>query len=190
LILIDSSNDNNSSNNNSNNGKIGYLLMKNNASESSLLGVFLDPYQRQRGLSKIFLAIWMKLCLDADIDANTGVMNKPLLCLTLQHTFGYTPPALGGVPVEIAASTTEAGRIVMYSATAKAIAGAFSPSDQKREGLVFVSKPPEPRGRVVHMKACLFPPEDLAPKVESILDGGGTFDYDRTHCIKTIMCGE
>ena len=169
--------------------KIGFLLMKNTPTESSLLGVFLDPSQRQRGLSKIFLALWMQLCLDAGISPVTGVMNKPLLCLNLQHTFGYTPaPRNQGVSVEISASGDADGQIIMYSPTGKTIEGAFSPADKLREGLVFVSIAPEPRGRTVHIKSCLLPPPDLISKVEQVLSGG-RFDYDRNNPLKTILCG-
>lgn len=169
--------------------KIGYLLMQNTPTESSLLGVFLDPNQRQRGLSKIFLALWLQLCLDAKISPITGIMNKPLLCLSLQHTFGYTPaPNNQGVSVEISASGSHDGKIVMYSAVKKSVGGAFSPADKEREGLIFVTDAPEPRGRVVHIKSCLLPPADLDKKVKKVL-ATGTFAYDRANPLKKIMCG-
>jgi hypothetical protein len=88
----------------------------------------------------------MTLCLDAKITPITGVMNKPLLCLTLQHTFGYTPaPNNQGVSVEVSASGTVDGTIVVYSPRKKAIGGAFSPADKEREGLVFVTEAPDPQ---------------------------------------------
>lgn len=173
--------------------KIGYLLMKNTDTESSLLGAFLDPNQRQRGLSKVFLAVWMQLCLDAGITAVTGVMNKPLLCLTLQHTFGYEPSsssaegAGAAVSVEISPSKGD-GKIVIYSPTGKSVAGAFSPADKKREALVIVNTPPEPRGRTVIVKSALRPPKDLADKVKCTLDKG-TFQYNKEISIKSVLCG-
>ena len=169
--------------------KIGYLLMQNNATESSLLGVFLEPSQRQRGLSKVFLALWLQLCLDAKVTPITGIMNKPLLCLSLQHTFGYVPATNNqGVSVEISPSGSADGKIVMYSAVKKSVGGAFSPADKEREGLVFVTEAPEPRGRTVHIKSCLSPPADLEEKVKRVL-ATGTFDYDRACPLKKIMCG-
>lgn len=169
--------------------KIGFLLMQNTPTESSLLGVFLDPNQRQRGLCKLVLALWMTLCLDAKITPLTGVMNKPLLCLSLQHTFGYTPaPNNQGVSVEISSSGTADGTIVMYSPSKKAIGGAFSPADKEREGLVFVTEPPDPRGRIVHIKTCLVPPTNLHTNVQKVL-ASGTFEYDRQVHLKTILCG-
>jgi hypothetical protein len=169
--------------------RIGFLLMQNTPTESSLLGVFLDPNQRQRGLCKLVLALWMTLCLDAKITPITGVMNKPLLCLTLQHTFGYTPaPNNQGVSVEISASGTADGTIVMYSPSKKAIGGAFSPADKEREGLVFVTEAPDPRGRIVHIKSCLVPPTNLGTNVQKVL-ATGSFEYDRQVHLKTILCG-
>ena len=119
----------------------------------------------------------------------TGIMNKPLLCLSLQHTFGYTPaPNNHGVAVVISSSGMADGKIVIFSEWKKSVEGAFSPAEKEREGLIFTTEPPKPRGRIVHVKATFLPPLDLDVKVENALSSG-SFDYIRGDCLKKILCG-
>jgi hypothetical protein len=170
--------------------KIGYLLMKNDVNTSTLLGLYLDPTQRKRGLSKIFLALWLRLCLHAKLYPNTGIMNKPLLCLSLQHTFGYYPdPKNQGVLVEISSNGAGDGKIILYSSVKKFISGAFSPADVEREGLVFVTEPPKPPGRIISMKTMLLPPENFGERAAKVLDAG-QFVYNQTIPLKRILCGK
>lgn len=177
------------------NKKIGYLLMQNTADVSTLLGIFVDPLYRKNGLSKIFLAVWMQLCLEAGLLPFTGVMNKPLICLTLQHTFQYRPMPNQGVMVHLSRGSN--GEIVLYSPTKKSIAGAFSPSDVKREGLVFATEPPSSTQRTVRVGSSLRPPNNLQDYVDTVL---GTIDNKRSltsevdqkqkrKVLKTILCG-
>jgi len=177
--------------------KIGFLLMQNTADKSSLLGVFVHPSYRKKGLSKTFLALWMHLCLEAELIPLTGVMNKPLICLTLQHTFAYTPLLNRGITVQI--SCGPGGKIVLYSPTKRGIKGAFSPKDIKREGLVFSSKP-TPNERTVRVGSALRPPSDLQKHVNVILqlDSSdecplhlevGQDKVKRMSLLKTILCG-
>lgn len=173
--------------------KLGHLLMVNKASAntSTLLGVYVDPKERKHGYSKVFLALWLKLCLEADIQPETGIINKPLLALVLQHTFGCLPHEGLGVDAEL--SPGENNTILLYSTTAKNLEGAFSPRDVTREGLVFATKPTEPRGRQVRIGAPFSPPKDTVPLKEQIIKilGDGNVSYKLTsHDLRRIFHGE
>ena len=145
--------------------KVGYLIMINRLENSettctetsTFLGMYLDPLFRQCGLSKIMIAIWLALCHHANAVPRTGVMNKPLLALVLQHTFQFLPEvhtrssmqsasAGGGVSVEISPGVNAS--IGLYSSNIKCLQGAFSVRDIKRENIVFLTEPSTPRGRV------------------------------------------
>jgi pentatricopeptide repeat protein len=173
--------------------KLGHLIMVNKAATntSKLLGVFVDPKERKSGYSKVFLALWLKLCLEADIQPQTGIINKPLLALVLQHTFDCVPHE--GLGVEVELSPGDSNTIVLYSTAAKNLEGAFSPKDVKREGLVFAKEPTEPRGRRVQIGAPFLPPKDtmkLKEEINKIL-GDGTVSYKLTcHDLRRIFHGE
>ncbi|KOO52932.1 hypothetical protein Ctob_015865 [Chrysochromulina tobinii] len=45
---------------------------------------------RGRGLSRVLLAAWLRMCITASLQPTTGTINKPLLALTLDR-FGFEP---------------------------------------------------------------------------------------------------
>eukprot|EP00536_Pseudo-nitzschia_multiseries_P002312 jgi/Psemu1/294786/fgenesh1_pm.30_\ len=147
--------------------KIGYLLMKNDCIDrtSSLLGMFLKPTKRGRGMSKVCLAIWVWLCLEASIVPVTGIIHKPLLALILQHTFGFTGPAKneggGGVLVELSQDLDDPKNVLLYPLSGKSLEGAFSPWDMQHQNIRITSQQPAVRGRVVRIGSKLFPPSDV-----------------------------
>lgn len=185
IFLVDNSGDNPV--------KLGYVIMINSASAntSTLLGVFVDPKQRKEGYSKIFLALWFKLCLHAKIQPRTGIINKPLLALVLQHTFGCIPQEGAGNDAELSPGKDE-GTIVLYSSCAKDLQGAFSPKDIKREGLEFTSKPTKPRGRKVTVGTSFSPPKDeeaLTRAIDKILAGKVSYKLT-SHELRRVFLGE
>ena len=175
--------------------RIGYLLMINTPanSESSMLGAFLDPDQRKRGLSKIIMGVWMSLCLHGNIRPVTGIINKPLLALVLQETFGFSPGDSAGVDVEISRGPDDA--IVLFSST-KTIQGSFSPPDIKREKIVFADAHAKPIGRMVKVQANFRSPpvDDLQGRVDQVLKGrsgkGGFMHSLSAQTIRLILLGK
>jgi len=101
--------------------KLGRMLLKNSSSKqnkgtessnaaapsplsrsnifSSIVGMEVNKCRRGEGLSKIFLALWLRICLETDAFPRAAVMNKPLISLVLQR-FGFVPQD-GGVSVEL-----------------------------------------------------------------------------------------
>jgi pentatricopeptide repeat protein len=147
--------------------KIGYLLMKNNWKErtSSMLGMFLKPTERGRGVSKVSLSIWIWLCLKGSIVPVTGILRKPLLALILQHTFGFVDSAKNeggraGNLVEISQDPDDPKCVVLYSLSRKCLEGALSLSDMKHQNIKISSLQPLVRGRVVRIGSRLYPPPD------------------------------
>jgi hypothetical protein len=136
---------------------------------STLLGVYLDPLYRQGELSKVMIAIWLHLCGKARAVPRTGVMNKPLLVLVLQHTFHFVPEVTSGnngVRVEVSlvssppgvtsslTSSSSTSAIGIYSSNIKCLQGVFSLRDIRRENIQLLRDPSTPnRGRVCQIGA-------------------------------------
>ena len=90
-------------NNNGNNSMLGSMLIENAPQQpqqsgqqpvivsSRLRGMWIAEAVRGRGYSQLFLAVWLRLCLETGVAVpNTRRINKPLLARSLQ-TFGFTP---------------------------------------------------------------------------------------------------
>ena len=127
--------------------KLGYLLMINSKHErkSQFLGQFVDQASRGEGRAKIWIGIWLRLCVDAGLRPCTGKIRKPLLCLVLQHTFGMLPQS-GGVDVVLSPSEKQ-GEVVLYSPSGQSLEGAVSPLDLKHQNIRLSLDPPNPPGR-------------------------------------------
>jgi hypothetical protein len=160
--------------------KIGYLLMQNSLSEnegdssnklegrSSLLGMFLDPTERGKGLAKICLAIWMWFCLHGRIEPCTGIIRKPLVALALQHTFGFVPVGDDGVDVELCHDPNCPRTTILYCPSGKCLEGAFSPWDLEKQCIRLESTPPAIRGRKIRVGCSLSPPSNEAVLLETV----------------------
>ncbi len=61
-----------------------------NINVSTIRGMEVQKEARGRGYSSLFLSLWLKLCLQGNINPATVSINKPLLALTLSR-FGFTP---------------------------------------------------------------------------------------------------
>lgn len=127
--------------------KVGFLLMKNTENSSMLLGYFVDPCLRKRGLSKVWAAIWLKLCLHAKLKAVTGPIHKPLICSTLE-SLGMSPSVENpGVQVQLAPSKDDSTGIVLYSSS-KDLKGVMSVTDRNSQNIIVTTEP------LVNAKTC------------------------------------
>ena len=132
--------------------KLGFLLMINSANDScgaassQFLGQWVDENERGRGWAKVWLAVWLQLCLDAGIQPRTGNIHKPLLCLVLQHSFGMLANE-GGVDMELSQGS-DARTIMLYSSS-RALFGVFSPLDLRKQYIELSLVPSNPRGREI-----------------------------------------
>lgn len=128
--------------------KFGRMLLKNTSSKtqndaspailySSIVGMEVNRYLRGQGLSKIFIAIWLKICLDTNAYPRAAVMNKPLISKVLMQ-FGFVPQ-LGGTRcrlVRLEASQQDGNNVScrgifnptfgLYSTSKKSLEGMFS----------------------------------------------------------------
>lgn len=66
---------------------------------SSLVGMEVEKARRGEGLSKIFVAIWLRICLKTGCYPRAAVMNKPLIAYVLM-SFNFLPQN-GGSKVEL-----------------------------------------------------------------------------------------
>jgi hypothetical protein len=184
--------------------KLGYLLMINDVQSggsSKFLGMFIEPKMRNLGLSKVFLSIWLDLCLMAEIRPTTGIINKPLLVLILQHTFNFRPlynaDAQNGVEVMIGKG--QDGKIELYSSSTKNLHGAFTAGDQERENIRLLTTAPLYSGRLCRVGAAFVNGEDSREKCDlrKIIcqelkgnDGSGILTYNsRETPWKRILLG-
>lgn len=95
--------------------KVGHMLLACGVQSSALRGMYIRESLRGRGLSRLLLAIWLRLCVDARVEPSTRVINKPLLSLTLQR-FGFSP-RLTGLSVELEGAASEPGGRTAYVRT-------------------------------------------------------------------------
>jgi len=181
--------------------KLGFLLMINTpdydnttrdkgstafVGSSQFLGVKVTDEARREGLAKIFVALWLQCCLDANLRPTTGRMNKPLLCLVLQHTFQFVPVELsGGVQAKILPrpSCTQGNnnnndssvvRLTTASAAVRNLAGVFSPRDMQEQNIELlatsaVSEEDRKRSRTIVVGGILKAPENLEDPVTAVL---------------------
>ncbi|KAL3939724.1 MAG: hypothetical protein SGBAC_005616 [Bacillariaceae sp.] len=193
--------------------KLGFLLMQNSAIDntSTLLGMFLTPASRGKGISKACMAVWLSFCLQANIRPKTGVINKPLLALALQHTFGF-PPKKGGIDIELvspslvpaheqeaAQSTTSASAappLWVYTASRKTIEGAFSPWDIQNQNICMLSEPPQASPetrRLVSVRTAFETPSDLKglqATIDTILPKGSICSHLAAQEIRRVYLGK
>jgi len=84
--------------------KAGHMLLASGEDESALRGMRIVEDLRGRGLSKVLLAVWLRMCLDARVVPRTREINKPLLSLSLSR-FGFGPTNNRGQVVAISSAT-------------------------------------------------------------------------------------
>ena len=139
------------------------------AAISSLRGMLVAEKARNRGLSALFLHVWLTLCREAGLAPRTSRINKPLLALTLAR-FGFVPDAPPGsraarrsVAVEVSAGA--GGQVVLHcpgdpgggggtaERRAARVAEGFSATELRSQRLVIAYRPAEPRGRLVVLRA-------------------------------------
>jgi hypothetical protein len=140
--------------------RLGYLLMINQkqSGSSQFLGQFVNENSRGQGLAKIWLAIWLRICLEGGIRPCTGKIHKPLLCLVLEHNFGMMAQH-GGVEAELSPSDKE-GEVVLYS-SARALEGVLSPLDLRNQNVRLSLVPTEPRGRRIVLSSTFEAPDKI-----------------------------
>eukprot|EP00316_Scyphosphaera_apsteinii_P020695 CAMPEP_0119302974 /NCGR_PEP_ID=MMETSP1333-20130426/4490_1 /TAXON_ID=418940 /ORGANISM="Scyphosphaera apsteinii, Strain RCC1455" /LENGTH=350 /DNA_ID=CAMNT_0007305515 /DNA_START=123 /DNA_END=1172 /DNA_ORIENTATION=+ len=80
--------------------KAGHMLLACEEQASALRGMFVREDLRGQRLSKLFLAIWLRMCKIAGVTPCTRTINKPLLSLSLA-SFGFTPTNSRGHLVEV-----------------------------------------------------------------------------------------
>mgnify|MGYP005844154499 CR=1 FL=1 len=161
---------------------------------SQFLGLKVTDQDRRQGWAKIFIAVWLQCCLDANLQPITGKMNKPLLCLVLQHAFGFQPHS-GGVPARLlppANQDEEAGVVRLSPATSaiKTLEGALSPRDIQEQQIRLMapsSVSDKEQGRLIEVGGILQPPNsrsDLKQRVEKVLQDRWVLSSD----VQTFSC--
>ena len=154
--------------------RIGEMLVESsNTSDlpipatSVLRGMFINELSRGKGYSKIFLAIWMKLCLEAGVIPSTNRINKPLLALAV-HEMGFSPMhntshvdkpnKRSSLVVDV--SVRLDGYVSLYSESfQEQLAAGFSATEMSSQRLVIVQETPQTPGKNVHIRTQFnFPP--------------------------------
>jgi hypothetical protein len=107
---------------------------------------------RGRGLSSLFMAIWLQLCLHMGLAPRANRIDKPLICQSL-HKFGFRPCVQGGqggngrkrgIDVKLTRGSGEnAGKLVLSSPTGKDLRSTFTAHELHSQGLVLAPVTPK-----------------------------------------------
>jgi hypothetical protein len=158
--------------------KLGRMLLRNVSSRrpgknahrpeplyySSLVGMEVEKSRRGEGLSKVFVAIWLHLCLMTNTYPRAAVMNKPLISCVLMG-FNFVPQN-GGSRVGLIRLTNDntvggesdenSPKFGLYSTSAKSLQGLFSQRYLRVQNIAILDRPPAPisgqSGTVVYVK--------------------------------------
>jgi hypothetical protein len=91
--------------------KLGFILIRNQVKKnpkrngeslfySSILGMLVDENYRGKGLAKIFMGVWLRICVNSGAFPRSEKINKPLLSLVLTN-FGFIPVSDSAVKIVI-----------------------------------------------------------------------------------------
>jgi len=154
--------------------KVGRILLKNTCSKkkndqsethyySSLVGMEVSKARRGEGLSKIFVAIWLYLCLETNTYMRAALMNKPLIVHVLMG-FNFMPQN-GGSRVElirlknrdtnIKSEDGHSPNFALFSPSAKSLQGLFSQRVLRTQDIMVMDHPPSSEERetsVIYLK--------------------------------------
>jgi hypothetical protein len=109
---------------------------------SAFRGMWINEDLRGNGLSKIFLAIWLRVCLVAGFSPHTHRIDKPLLSLVL-HRFGFVPTSRA-CELEVSSGGPEdGGRLHLWSPHGKDLQGVFSKRTLRDQHLVIATTRPD-----------------------------------------------
>ena len=62
---------------------------------SALIGMEVNKANRGEGLSKVFIALWLHICMVTNTYPRASIMNKPLISRVLMNSFNFIPQAGG-----------------------------------------------------------------------------------------------
>jgi hypothetical protein len=153
--------------------------------------------RRGEGLSKIFVAIWLHICLKTNTYPRAAVMNKPLISCVLMG-FNFVPQN-GGCRVGLVRQknindTCESSpQIALYSPSDKSLKGLFSQRARRIQNIVILDHPPSPAsgrsGTVIYVKtgfehpiAILENAVEYSPPNSLVNDDTPLFDDEDTSC--------
>ena len=151
--------------------QLGHILLESpDVSRSRLRGMCVEEGSRGKGYSRLFIAIWLRLCKHTGVVPATSRINKPLLALTLVRS-GFTPThseeeceVMGASPatpipdcsralsVEVSSGGGEGNHVHLYSEDNGRLASGFSATELRTQRLVITANPSEPRGRRVDIR--------------------------------------
>lgn len=124
---------------------------------SSLVGMEVNKERRGLGLSKVFVALWLRMCLNTNTYPRAAVMNKPLISRVLMG-FNFVPQN-GGSRVELIRLNNSSNNVkcdlgidynpqfALYSPSAKSLKGLFSQRALRLQNIAILNHPPSPNLR-------------------------------------------
>ena len=148
----------------------GYVLIEIQGEAFVFRGMHIKESMRGRGLSNLFMAIWLKVCIILQAEPRTIKMEKPLLMLVLLK-YGFVPRKRS-LSVEVSTEPGDDGRIVLWSSTA-ILTSLFSKRYLRTQRMVIAEECPS-SSKTVYTHTPYGPPADmilLAEQVEEVLQG-------------------
>jgi hypothetical protein len=158
--------------------KLGRMLLRNSSNSrqrkgqhqlesfyySSLVGMEVSETRRGEGLSKIFVAIWLHICLKTNTYPRAAVMNKPLISCVLMG-FNFVPQS-GGSRVGLIRLNNLSSihrdndehppQFGLYSPSGKSLQGLFSQRYLRVQNIAILDHPPSSAsgqsGTIIYVK--------------------------------------
>ncbi len=146
--------------------KLGFMLIRNTKESnpvkedpdillSSILGMFIDEKHRGEGLAKIFMAIWIQICMNSKAFPRSEKINKPLLSLVLSN-FGFVPVSDSAIEIEIASVSgdehvTNQSWKPLFSLYSRSPLN-FGERELRIQKMIVTRTPPSPKGKVTAVR--------------------------------------
>jgi hypothetical protein len=161
--------------------KVGYLLAGvDKCGDVSLRGVHIAETARGRGLSKLLLSTWIILCHKLGVRPTTKIMDKPLVSLVLESSFGFVAENQGwpvhiGAPFKrstadtTTASREESGCARLWSENNQRLRSLFSKNLCKTQRIEIVQECPSPSRRT-YVHTIFHPPKNIKERVQELFN--------------------
>jgi hypothetical protein len=157
---------------------------------SSIMGMFIDESQRGNGLARLFLGIWLTICLRSNALPRSEKINKPLLSLAMSN-FGFHPVCDGAIEAEISPvqhiqeTTCAIGPIADLGWEPKFALYTkhpmnFGERELRIQKMIVTRVPPKPRGKVISVKTCFEHP------MTQNAQNGNDFTTERLELVKIV----
>lgn len=151
---------------------------------SSIMGMKIEENFRGHGLAKVFIGLWIEICLRAGARPRSEMINKPLLSLALTN-FGFIPTSDCKIEVEISRINSSSDTKILseinwepHFALYSSKALNFGERELRIQKMIVTKNRPDPRGKVTAVKTCFDHPMKTMELKQIVLERIGVLQID------------